>query len=588
MSSVPERSEVDTEYRWDLDSIYASDEDWEAAFEATRERVPELEQYEGRLLEDAATLLAAFETQESVLREVSQVATYANLRSSEDQRVAAYQSMATRAKSLAAEARSAASYDEDQFAAFVEEEPALAAYGHVVDDARRTRDHTRSTEVESVLADLSEVTGSASEVYSMLTDADMTFPAVERPDGDAVEITQNNFTTLQKRPDRAFRERVHEAFYDRWEGVRNAVGTALQKSVTADVKTARVRHYDTAREAALDGPNVPVSVYDSLLDTVRDNLDVLGRHAELKRDLLGVDELRPWDLYASLSGEEPTVEYEAACDHVVAAVAPLGEAYQERMREGLDSRWVDVYENRGKRSGAFSSGTYDTQPFVLMNYQDDVASMYTLAHELGHSMHSELAADAQPWQYADYDIFVAEVASTVNETLLTHHLLETLSDERLRRAVLDEYLERFRSTLFRQTMFADFELAIHEAVEEGGALTPDRFDELYRERKTEFYAPMVADERIEREWMRIPHFYYNYYVYQYATGIAAATAIVERVREDGASAAADYRAALELGGSEYPVDVLARAGVDVTTPEPVESAVAVYDDLVAERRSLAA
>ena len=596
MSSVPERSEVDTEYRWDLDSVYASDEDWEAAFEATRERVPELEQYEGRLLEDAATLLAAFETQESVLREVSQVATYANLRSSEDQRVAAYQSMATRAKSLAAEARSAASYvdvelqelDEDQFAAFVEEEPALAAYGHVVDDARRTRDHTRSTEVESVLADLSEVTGSASEVYSMLTDADMTFPAVERPDGDAVEITQNNFTTLQKHPDRAFRERVHEAFYDRWEGVRNAVGTALQKSVTADVKTARVRNYDTAREAALDGPNVPVSVYDSLLDTVRDNLDVLGRHAELKRDLLGVDELRPWDLYASLSGEEPTVEYEAACDHVVAAVAPLGEAYQERMREGLDSRWVDVYENRGKRSGAFSSGTYDTQPFVLMNYQDDVASMYTLAHELGHSMHSELAADAQPWQYADYDIFVAEVASTVNETLLTHHLLETLDDERLRRAVLDEYLERFRSTLFRQTMFADFELAIHEAVEAGGALTPDRFDELYRERKTEFYAPMVADERIEREWMRIPHFYYNYYVYQYATGIAAATAIVERVREDGASAAADYRAALELGGSEYPVDVLARAGVDVTTPEPVESAVAVYDDLVAERRSLAA
>jgi oligoendopeptidase F len=295
-----------------------------------------------------------------------------------------------------------------------------------------------------------------------------------------------------------------------------------------------------------------------------------------------------WDLYMPVAGgETPEIPYDEAVDHIVEAVGPLGDDYRDRMAEGLQSRWVDVYENRGKRSGAFSAGTYDTQPFILMNYQDDIASMFTLAHELGHSMHSELANESQPWQYSGYDIFVAEVASTVNETLLTHHLLETLDDDHLRLHVLDEYLERFRSTLFRQTMFADFEQRIHEISEDGGALTPDRFDELYADLKSEFYDPAVGDDRIAREWMRIPHFYYGYYVYQYSTGISAATAIVERIREDGETAAADYREALRAGGSEYPLDVLDVAGVDMTSPEPVESAIGVYDDLLDEMESLA-
>jgi oligoendopeptidase F len=365
------------------------------------------------------------------------------------------------------------------------------------------------------------------------------------------------------------------------------VGTSLKKSVTADVKLARARNHETAREAALDGPNVPVEVYDNLVETVGDNLDYLHRHADLKATALGVDDLEMWDLYASMAaGEPPEVPYEQAVDHVVAAVELLGDEYQDRMAEGLDSRWVDVYENRGKRSGAFSAGTYDTQPFILMNYQDDVASMFTLAHELGHSMHSELTNDAQPWQYSGYDIFVAEVASTVNETLLTHHLLETVEDEALRRHVLDEYLERFRSTLFRQTMFADFEQRIHEVVEDGGALTPDRFDELYGDLKAQYYAPAVVDDRIAREWMRIPHFYMGYYVYQYSTGISAATAIVERIREEGEPAAADYRDALRLGGSEYPIDVLETAGVDMTTADPIEDALGVYGTYLDEMASL--
>jgi oligoendopeptidase F len=595
MSSVPERSEIAAEYKWDLDSIYASDEDWEAAFEDVTERVPTLAEFEGRVTESGETLLRALERREDVMRDLSKVVSYANLRSAEDTRNQEFQALSARAQSLSADAQSAISYLEpelqalsrEELDALVAEEPGLEAYDHYLDDVIRMKPHTRSTEVESLLADLSEVTGAASDVYSMLTNADMEFPTVEDPDGEAVEITQSNFTKLQKRPDRSFRRTVHEEFYDRWEEVRNAVGTALKTSVTKDVRMADIRDYDTAREAALDGPNVPVAVYDTLLETVRENLHHLHRHAELKRDANDLDDLRMWDLYVSLTGEEsPTVDYDQAVDYITEAVAPLGAEYQEHMAEGLDSRWVDVYENRGKRSGAFSAGTYDTQPFILMNYQDDIESMYTLAHELGHSMHSELANESQPWQYASYDIFTAEVASTVNETLLTHHLLDTVDDDRFRMHVLDQYLERFRSTLYRQTMFADFEQRIHEVVEDDGALTPDRLDSMYGDLKTTYYEPATADDRIEREWMRIPHFYYNFYVYQYATGIASAVAIVDRIREEGDAAAADYREALRLGGSDYPVDVLAHAGVDVTDSAYLETALGTYGDLLDEAGSM--
>ncbi|WP_410766382.1 oligoendopeptidase F [Haloferax sp. DFSO60] len=595
MSSVPERSDIDEEYKWDLDSIYTSDEEWDAAFEDVVERIPELEAYEGQVTDDAETLLELLETMEEVLREVSMVVSYANLRSSEDTRNQEYQAQAARAESLASKARSAVSYldpelqelDRDEIQEFIDEEPALEAYEHYFDDVLRTKEHTRSAEVEEVLADLSDVTGSPSDIYSMLANADLEFPTVENPEGEAVEISQGNFTKLQKHPNREFRKTVHEQFYDRWADVRNSVGSSLKNSVKKDVKMARIRGYDSAREAALDGPNVPVEVYDNLLETVRDNLSHLHRHAELKREAIGADELQMWDLYVSLTGDHgPEIPYEQAKEYIIEAVAPLGEEYQERMAEGLEDRWVDVYENRGKRAGAFSAGTYDTQPFIMMNYQDDAASMFTLAHELGHSMHSELANDAQPWHDAGYEIFTAEVASTVNETLLTEYLLENVEDDDLRVHVLDEYLERFRSTLFRQTMFADFELQIHEIVEEDGPLTPDRFDQLYGDLKAEYYAPAETDERIAREWMRIPHFYYNYYVYQYATGISAAAAIVERIREEGEDAAADYREALALGGSKYPIEVLETAGIDMSSPEPIEDAMNVYESFLDEAAEL--
>jgi oligoendopeptidase F len=591
MSSVPDRSEVAEEYKWDLEAMFADDDEWEAAYEAVQERLDELDAYEGRVTESAETLQAVLERREELMREVSNVVAYARMRRDEDTTDQQYQALYARAESLSSQASSAASFvepelqqvDRETIDAFVAENPDLATYEHYFDDVLRLKPHTRSAEVEELLAELSEVTGAAGDVYNMLANADMEFPAVEDAEGEPREVTLSNFTKLLKEPDREFRREVYDSFYEEWEDYRNTVATAYEKAVKKDVKLARARNYETAREASLDGANVPVEVYDTLVDTVSDNLDVLHRHAELKADRLGVDTLEMWDLYAPLTEEEaPDIDYGRAKEWVVDAVAPLGDAYRDRMAEGLESRWVDVYENEGKRSGAYSSGTYDSQPYVLLNYQQDVSSVFTLAHELGHSMHSELTSEHQPYVYSDYDIFTAEVASTVNEALLTEHLLETLADETLRRHVLDEYLERFRSTLFRQTMFADFEHQAHRVIEEGGALTPDELDELYGDLKRAYYEPAHVDEHITREWMRIPHFYYGFYVYQYSTGISAANALARDIREEGEPAAERYREFLRSGSRQYPLDLLRDAGVDMTTADPVEAAIDAYERYVAE------
>ncbi|APW97437.1 oligoendopeptidase F [Halobiforma lacisalsi AJ5] len=612
MSSVPERSEIDEQYTWDLESIYATDDDWEEAYETVSERIEDLQSYEGRVTEDAGTLLEVFERYEEIMREVEMVSAYARMRRDEDTTDQHYQALTARAQSLSADAQSAASFIEpelqeltrEEFDEMVDEAPDLETYDHYVDDVLRMKPHTRSAEVEELLADLGEVTGATGEVYTLLSNADMAFPTVEGPDseaprasdessgdeprdGEGVEITQSNFTNLLKRPDREFRRRVYEEYFDEWESMRNTVATAYKNSVKADVKLAQARNYDTAREAALDGPNVPVDVYDTLVDTVHDNLDKLHRHADLKREALEVDELRMWDLYMPLTGDGgPDLEYDQAAEYVVEALEPLGEEYQSRVAEGLESRWVDVYENEGKQSGAYSGGTYDTQPFILMNYQDDVASMYTLAHELGHSMHSELTTEEQPYVYSSYEIFVAEVASTVNEALLTNHLLETVDDPEFKQHVLNEFLERVRSTLYRQTLFAEFEHEAHRLEEEGEPLTADRLDDLYRGLKADYYEPAAIDDRIAREWMRIPHFYRAFYVYQYATGISAALAITDRIFEEGETAAEDYLEFLRQGSREYPLELLRVAGVDMSTSDPIDRALETYGDRLDEMDDL--
>ncbi|EFW94002.1 oligoendopeptidase F [Haladaptatus paucihalophilus DX253] len=595
MSSVPERSAIDAQYKWDLESIYATDEEWEEAYEDVEERLSELEAYEGQVTDDGETLLTVLQLSDELGREVSMVASYARMRSDEDTSDQEYQALASRAQSLASRAGSATSFiepeiqslDREELDQMIAETDGLETYEHALDDVIRMKEHTRSAEIENLLAEFGEVTGAPNDIYSMLSNADMTFPTVEDPDGESVEITQSNFVNLLKNPDREFRQTVYENYFDEWSDVRNAVGAAYKNSVKADVKYARARNYDTAREAALDGPNVPVDVYDNLLDTVRDNLDKLHRHAELKRRSLGVDELRMWDVYMPMTDtESPDLDYDQAVEYVVDAVGALGDDYQSRVAEGIESRWIDVYETQDKRSGAYSGGTYDTQPFILMNYQDDISSMYTLAHELGHSLHSQLTSESQPYTYSSYEIFVAEVASTVNEALLTHHLLETVEDPDFRRHVLNEYLERFRSTLYRQTLFADFEYRAHQLAEDNEALTPDRLDGIYGDLKREFYDPAVVDDRIEREWMRIPHFYRAYYVYQYSTGISAAVALADKILEEGEPAAERYLDFLSNGSREYPLTLLQGAGVDMSSPEPIQRALDVYGKRLDEMEEL--
>ena len=587
MSGVPERGEIADEYKWDLESVYDTVEEWESTFERAEDAVADLDVYEGRVTEDGETLLAFLEAYEDAARTVSTLAAFARMRADEDTRDQDAQALKSRGSALSSRLAATTSFFEpavqslsrDELDGMVSSTDGLGLYGHYLDDVFRMKPHTRSAEVEELISELGEVLGAPADIYGMLTNADLEFPTVEDPDGEDVTITQSNFTTLLKERDRAFRRTVHESFYDRLSEVRHAIGSSLSYSTKTDVKVARARDYETAREAALDGPKVPEEVYDNLVATVRENLDALQRHVDLKAEAIDVDELAMWDVYVPLTdGPEPEIDYEDACEYVVGAVEPLGADYQERVASGLDSGWVDVYENKGKRTGAYSGGTYDTQPFILLNYQRDLESVYTLAHELGHSLHSQLSSENQPYVYNSYEIFVAEVASTVNESLLTHYLLEHTDDEVLQAYALDQYLERFRSTLFRQTLFADFEHTIHAMEEAGDPLTPDVLDGAYGDLKREFYANASVDDRIAREWMRIPHFFYGYYVYQYSTGISAAVALSKRILEGEADAASDYVDFLTRGSREYPLELLRDAGVDMSTSAPIEAAIEVYRD----------
>jgi oligoendopeptidase F len=402
--------------------------------------------------------------------------------------------------------------------------------------------------------------------------------------GEEIQLTQSNFGKLMKKRDREFRKNVYNRFYDTFNHYTNTIGTTFGKNVRSNVKMANIRNYDSARHAALKSSNIPTEVYDNLVETVEDNLDVLHRHVELKKKALDVDKLEMWDVYMPITeSDEPEISYEEAQEYILKALQPLGGEYIEKVGEVFDKRWIDVYENKGKRSGAYSGGSYDTPPYILMNYQDDVSSMYTLAHEMGHSIHSYHTNENQPYVYSDYKIFVAEVASTVNEALLTKYLLENAESDKLKRHALNHSLENFRNTLFRQTLFADFEHRIHQLVENGESITPEKATEIYGNLKEKYYKTAEIDDKVRAEWMRIPHFYYNFYVYQYATGVSAANALSEQILENGSG---DYLEFLKTGSSKYPLEALKVAGVNMSGPEPIKQAIEVYRDQLQKAEEL--
>ncbi len=596
MLTYTKRSDIPTEYTWNLESIYASDEDWERDFQALQRRLPELEALKGTLAQSGQMLLAVLQKRDELFEQLERIYVYAAMCRDEDTTNSKYQGMADRAVQLRVQAATVASYIEPEILAlpqttldqFVQQVPDLELYGQQLRDLNRMRSHVRSAEVEAVLAAAGEVADAPDAIFSMIDNADLKLPMIKNEAGEEVELTKGNYQVFIRSTDRRVRKDAFEGLHTTFLKQRNTIATTLSSQVKADMFYTRQHGYGSCRERALAANNIPSSVYDNLVQTVDEHIPLLNRYMRLRKRMLQLDELHMYDLYVPIVEEkQQDVRYEQACDTVVAALAPLGENYVSNLQKGFKQRWIDVYETPGKTGGAYSGGAYGTQPFILLNYQNNRESMYTLAHELGHSMHSFYTRTHQPFQYGDYTIFVAEVASTLNEGLLTEHLLKTTADRALRLAILNHSLEGFRGTLFRQTMFAEFEQSIHHRAEQGEPLTADTLSAMYRALNEKYYgAEVTVDELIDIEWARIPHFYYNFYVYQYATGISAASALVQQILREGQPAVERYLKFLRSGSSDYSIELLKKAGVDMTSPEPVRQALGLFESHLAQMEEL--
>ena len=592
VGAVP-REAVAERDKWDLRPVFADWAAWEAEFAAVETLLPTLETHRGRLARSADDLLAAITEIMECRRRLGVVHVYASMRSDEDTRVGDHTARDGRAETLAIRFGETVSWFEPELlaippetiAAFLGASPGLGLYAHFIDDVQRLRAHTLDEAREELLAGASALARGPGQVFGALNNADLVFPRVTDERGREVELTKARYARLLRSPDRRVRQEAFEKFHDAYGAVINTLAANMDANVRSHVFFARTRRFYGTLEAALGRNAIPVEVFHALVRSVTDNLAIVHRWTELKRRVLGVDRLHEWDLHVPLFPDgEFRYTYPQAQSLLLEALAPLGPAYLDVVRRGFAERWIDVHENAGKRSGAYSSGAYGTPPYILLNWSDTPRDVFTLAHEMGHSLHTWLATTNQPYVYGDYPIFTAEVASTLNEALLLDHLLRGTTDRARRLFLLDHWISQFNDTVFRQTMFAEFEHRIHLLGEAGETLTADALDALYLDTAKRYWGPAVEFDEVRsaRTWCRIPHFYYNYYVYQYATACAAATTLARGILTGDAGARDRYLGSLSSGSSRYPVDTLRSAGVDPTTPAPVEGVIKLFGELLDE------
>ncbi|NYS32734.1 oligoendopeptidase F [Streptococcus danieliae] len=591
-----ERHEIQEKYTWDLTSIFADDQAWREEFASLEADVAKAADLEGQLLESAQRLLDITELQLGLMRRLEKLFVYASMKQDEDTRVAAYQELYSQINGLAARfGQTFAFYEpefmevtEEQLAAFMEEQPALELYRHYFERLLVQKEHVLSPKEEALLAGAAEIFGSASEMFEILDNADIVLPMIEDTDGQAVQLTHGNYIHFMESDDRRVRKDAFEALYSVYQQYQHTYAKTLQTTVKMHNYQAQMRKYQSARQAALAANFVPESVYDTLVTAVNRHLPLLHRYVKLKSRILGLEDIRMYDVYTPLSRKNLSISYEESLEKCKEVLAVLGDDYLAKVEDAFSNRWIDVYENKGKRSGAYSGGSYDTKAYMLLNWQDNLDNLYTLIHETGHSMHSSYSRESQPFVYGDYSIFLAEIASTTNENILTEKLLASVEDKESRFAILNHYLDGFRGTVFRQTQFAEFEQLIHQADQEGQVLTSDFLNQAYADLNAKYYG-LAAEEnpQIQYEWARIPHFYYNYYVFQYATGFAAASALADKIVYGTDEDREAYLNYLKAGNSDYPLAVMAKAGVDMEAEAYLNDAFAVFERRLDELESLA-